>query len=320
MTILTHTTSEPPPRAASFHRLIHPRALLHSLLTYPRYLGTIKPELLRRSRCELQVLDLLRSCTSCWWPRVLQPPLGKRILVCSPHPDDESIGAGGFLLRHRGRVQLHLLSVFSGEQGGRLAVEQVAGPHHPKEALAAERQREFAVVAGILGADFSSLMFPEGQIHPLEDSLRRFGEVVAAFRPDVVLLPWLLDGHPDHRLTNVVYGWSCAHLDCMVLGYEVWTMLSPNAVLDISGDLQEKLQLISCYKTQRSIDYAGFCSGLARTRAFYQPTSADRGGAAEAFLALPNREYCELVRAVYGEPFRFSESAAELLSLKMAAV
>ncbi|MGC1915840.1 MAG: hypothetical protein WA710_11695, partial [Pseudolabrys sp.] len=45
---------------------------------------------------------------------------------------------------------------------------------------------------------------------------------------------------------------------------------------------------------------AAFVEGIARTRAFYSPVRTNRGGAAEAYLALPNPDYCDLVTSVYG--------------------
>jgi hypothetical protein len=56
------------------------------------------------------------------------------------------------------------------------------------------------------------------------------------------------------------------------------------------------------------------CQGLAKARVFYNPVRPDRGGAVEAFFALPGPDYCELVRAIYGSPGNLSREAAVLLS------
>ena len=58
---------------------IHPRALIDSLLTYPRFLGTIKPQLLGRADAELGAR--IRSLGTAWWPRVLKCPVGSECLL-----------------------------------------------------------------------------------------------------------------------------------------------------------------------------------------------------------------------------------------------
>ena len=58
---------------------IHPRALIDSLLTYPRFLGTIKPQLLGRADAELGAR--IRSLGTAWWPRALKCPVGSECLL-----------------------------------------------------------------------------------------------------------------------------------------------------------------------------------------------------------------------------------------------
>jgi hypothetical protein len=82
----------------------------------------------------------------------------------------------------------------------------------------------------------------------------------------------------------------------MVLGYEIWSMLEPNALFDITEHLTEKLYLIQSYGSQvHAIDYARYSSCLAGLRAFQAAFRPSRAGAAEAFIALPNQEYCKLI-------------------------
>ena len=89
----------------------------------------------------------------------------------------------------------------------------------------------------------------------------------------------------------------------------------PNAILDITDQLDAKLELIVQHRTQNAtVNYAGICRGLAQTRAFYSPVRPDRGGAVEAYLALPNNDYCDLVIGVYGPPGELSADSAQLLS------
>src|SRR4051812_16185918 len=108
-------------------------------MTYPRFLGRIKPELMRGWEDEVRArLDALNGR---WEVQSLVPPIGRRILVIAPHPDDEVIGVGGFLIAHRDRAEIHILNLFTGEGGGRLPNPAPSDPDEYREALIAERAR-----------------------------------------------------------------------------------------------------------------------------------------------------------------------------------
>jgi LmbE family N-acetylglucosaminyl deacetylase len=266
-------------------------------MSYSRYLGYIKPELLRASEQEYRVRRelLVRG----WETARLQAPVGKRILALSPHPDDESIGAGGLLWAHRGKAEIHIVCLTDGEKGGALA-NPPDDPIAAQRQLAGARREELAKVSEALGArslEFCS--FPDGNIAGTPENVSRLRSVIARIAPDVVLLPWFLDNHPDHRSANALYAAASSDLDCLVLGYEIWALLEPNAVFDITGQLEAKLALIRNFKSQlRTVDYLGYATGLAQTRAYHYPVHPKRSGAVECFVALPNREYCDLVMSL----------------------
>ena len=291
----------------------HPRALVDTLFTYPRFLGTIKPQLLGRADAELRART--RSLRTAWWPRALDCPVGKRVLVVAPHPDDETIGPGGFLLRHRGLAELHVITVFNGEGGGRLERGPWEDTPKYKAELVATRRDELRRVAAVLGlASVQRLDFPDGSFDSDARVSLQLRYAVESISPDIVMLPWYLDAHRDHRVTNVLYAWGCADLPCMVLAYEVWQMLEPNAILDITDQLDEKLDLLTIYRSQTAtVHYVGLVEGIARMRAFYSPVRTNRSGAVEAYLALPNADYCDLVTSIYGSDGHLSMDAKRLL-------
>lgn len=276
---------------------IYPTRWLDGLLAYSRYMGYIKPTLIDKD--EKGYLAYRRLLSSGWKARYLSVPVAKRIVVLSPHPDDESIGAGGLLWAHRNVSEIHCVVITKGERGGSLG-EACEDKTAFRSKMAEARKKEFSKTAAMLNARSCHYMDinEEGILCDAlaADKLRSIIEKIA---PSAVLLPHFLDDNPDHRDTNILYSMACKDIECMVLGYEAWTMLEPNAVLDISQHIDGKMALIRNYTTQlQTIDYAGYAESLARVRGFQYQASPKRNGFAEAYIALPNREYCELARSV----------------------
>jgi LmbE family N-acetylglucosaminyl deacetylase len=282
-------------RAALHSRRIHPRRWLTGVVSYSRYLGYIKPHLLQKTEDEFRVRRHL--ITRAWEPRQLVAPVGKCILALCPHPDDESIGAGGLLLAHRDLAEIHLVCLCDGAGGG-----SIEGPGLDPKAIVKVRKSEFQMTAAALGAaSVHHLDFPDGNIPCSAEAVELLRSIVYRIRPDVVALPWFLDGHIDHRRANALYALACGDIEATVLGYEIWSMLEPNAFFDITEQLADKLSLIQNYPSQlRTVNYVGYASGLAAVRAYQMAVQPLRSGAAEVFLALPNHEYCELVIELSG--------------------
>jgi LmbE family N-acetylglucosaminyl deacetylase len=273
---------------------IHPRAWLNSILTYPRFLGTIKPELLRCAASEIE--PRLNAYFRTVSPKRLQPPVGQRLLVLSPHPDDESIGCGGLLLLHKGKADIHLVNVFNGDGGGALQEGEWRDEPGYKNSLVETRKQELDRVAAKLGAasvtrfELSDCSGVAGAKE--KEALRA---LIYKVRPDVVLLPWFLDSQPQHQATNLLFAKASAGYDCCVLAFDVWSILPPNSVIDITPVLDEKLDLIREYSSQlRRFDYVSYALGVSRVRAFHHPVNSRRNGAVEGYLALPSGDYCEL--------------------------
>jgi LmbE family N-acetylglucosaminyl deacetylase len=292
----------------------HPRRWLKGLIAYSRYMGYVRPELLSCPEEEYRVRR--KIMTRGWSARALLVPVGRTILALSPHPDDESIGAGGFLLAHKDRAAIHFICVCNGEAGGSLEDQPLDSETARRRMVEVRRGELRRVADAVNAASVHHLDFPDGNVPYDDRAVNKLRSLVKEIRPDVVLLPWFLDDHVDHRRTNVLYAWGCADLEATVIGYEVWSLTEPNAVLDISPYLEGKLALIQNHVSQlRTDDYDSYAKGLAQVRGFQHSLNGRRGGAAEAYIALPNREYCELVCHLYGEPGRIKESALELLGI-----
>jgi N-acetylglucosamine malate deacetylase 1 len=275
----------------------HPKAWLDALLTYPRFLGTIKPELIKESARELA--PRLAAYHGSWWPKELVPPLAKRILAVSPHPDDESIGCGGLLLSHVGCSEIHIVNIYNGDGGG--ALEE--GPWHNdadyRARLADVRCKELDQIAAMLRAKVTRFNVSDCIGVPGAKEVAALRRILETFAPDIVVLPWFLDNHIHHRITNRIFVEAAKGFDLMVLASEIWGLLNPNAYLDITNILHRKLEMIATHVSQlRTVDYVHYAKALAQMRAFHYPVRTNRSGAVEAYLALPCADYCDLALLV----------------------
>ena len=275
---------------------LHPRAWLDILLTYPRFLGSIKPDLIEASAGHMELALRLRG--SGWWPKRLQVPAARRILAISPHPDDETIGCGGFLYLHAGRSEIQIVTVYNGELGGALEEGPWRNDSEYMKRLVDARSAELDSVAQAINASVvMRLGVGECAGSPGRNEVIALRGVLERFRPEIVLLPWFLDNHPHHRATNKLFAEAAHGVQTMVLGYEIWELLVPNALLDITDVLNEKAELVKKFRSQlRTVDYVGYVEALARSRAFHYPVRDRMDGAVEAYLALPCSDYCDLAR------------------------
>lgn len=121
----------------------------------------------------------------------------KRILVLSPHQDDELLGCGGLLLVFGSCRTIQVAYITDGK--GR----PYRSPNEQR-ALAATRQREARAVCCQLGlCDPIFLNREDGCLtkdKALPDLLE---ELIGRFKPNVLLAPFPTDAHPDHAATSL---------------------------------------------------------------------------------------------------------------------
>ena len=218
-----------------------------------------------------------------------------RVAVLAPHPDDDVIGCGGTLYKHRQAGEaVSVIYLTDGSRGNAWASGSSAE-------LAAIRRREAQEAARVLGVEaLVFLDYPDGELAASGTVADRVLESLHATLAQCVFLPSLVDDHPDHLATNRIFTALAPRLDARttVFAYEVWTPLAPNRLVDISGAAAVKEEAIRKHASQiRLVDYAGAMLGLNRFRSL--PTACGRGFC-EAFLAADARTYARLVKEVLG--------------------
>ncbi len=128
-------------------------------------------------------------------PNEPRPPRGKRsgvrtILAIAPHPDDAELGIGGALLTLAAAGHtVHMLDMTNGEPTPRGDPET--------------RARESARAAEILGvASRTTLDLPNRYVMDSIEARTKVAEVIRRIKPDLLLVPYWVDAHPDHVQTS----------------------------------------------------------------------------------------------------------------------
>src|SRR5581483_10221463 len=163
-------------------------------------------------------------------------PRCRRALVLAAHPDDESLGCAGTiaLLADTGTT-VSLLVATDGEA--------TRGSSLPPAQTAARRRAEGERSAALLGASARFLGMPDGCLTERRAELANaIARCIAELRPDIVFLPWFLDGHPDHRAVSDAFVTTVVGLapGIEAWGYETWTPLPPNRLVDITAVVDRK--------------------------------------------------------------------------------
>lgn len=171
-----------------------------------------------------------------------------RVLILSPHPDDEAIGCGGTIRTHvLDGDEVRVLFLTSGEKG-------IAGRLPGEAALV--REAEAAAAAEILGiAGVTFWRLPDGAVRASRETVRRLQLVLTEWQPDYLYVPHDGEQHPDHRAAYRLVSRAVADLVVpLVRFYEIWTpMGGMDVIVDISAHVGAKVAAIRAHASQCAI-------------------------------------------------------------------
>jgi N-acetylglucosamine malate deacetylase 1 len=215
------------------------------------------------------------------------------ILAIAAHRDDVELTCAGTLLRARDAgYRTAILDLTAGETGTRGSADL--------------RAREAAEAAKILGvAERRNAGLPDAHLQNDDAARRVVVEHLRHFAPRVVILPFSVGRHPDHRIASEVGRDACylaglarypapgtPHRPIKILYSLAYREdpVKPTFVVDISAQFERKLNAIRCYASQ-------FDGVKAAGEIF--PTGQDL----YALVETQNAHYGSLIRRRYGEPF-----------------
>ena len=182
-----------------------------------------------------------------------------RVTVISPHPDDETLGCGGTLLKHKA----------AGDQLDWIIVTRGHSPQWDETSLS-RKEQEINRVAEAYGFDnVERLGFPTMQLDslPLGNVIKRISEAVENTKPVQLYLTHSGDIHSDHRIVfdatmSAVKSFnSTKHGVTRLLSYETLSSTEaapanvarafvPNVFSDITRFIDRKLEIMSIYETE----------------------------------------------------------------------
>jgi N-acetylglucosamine malate deacetylase 1 len=183
-------------------------------------------------------------------------PQAKRVLVLSPHPDDEALGCGGAiqLLVRRGS-EVTIAHVTSGER--------IHGK--PAADIAEKRVAEAREVSRLLGCKAPVFLnLPDGGLCSEREALdRELTKVVGRLEPDLILAPSPTDFHSDHIAVSLASLRLYEKLDNFILAfYEIYSTLRFTHLLDITDVMEGKKEAISKYESSLYGDPGLFIAAL----------------------------------------------------------
>jgi len=146
-----------------------------------------------------------------------------KALFFEPHDDDLIIGAGGTVIQML-------------EEGWEIRTVQMTDCRHGSteidpEELVEIRKEEKEEEIEFLGIECDFLDFEDGSLQELaeenpEKALEEIKNRLQDFKPDVVFMPGLDEGHPDHRGTHQLVSKAVDEtgLEALKLSYLVWQL------------------------------------------------------------------------------------------------
>jgi len=220
------------------------------------------------------------------------------LLALAAHRDDAELTCGGTLAKAaRAGQRVGILDLTQGESGTR------------GDATTRAAEAERAAQALGVGVRLNAAL-RDAHLHNDEASRERVVELIRRTKPRVVILPYPVGRHPDHRVASELGRDACYLAGLAKYGasgephrpFKILYALAyredpvkPSFVVDISDTFDAKMQAIRCYASQ----FDG-----AKAAGEIHPTGQDL----YELIRVQSAHYGALIRRPYGEPFFTNET------------
>lgn len=218
-------------------------------------------------------------------PSILRPPNNKKILVLSPHIDDEIFGCGGVLLESSDTCEILVVYV----------------ANKMKDKVQAELIKNEAIsVCNKLNIHAPIFLnYRPGRISlAAENEIR---EAIVEFSPDIISTTFILDDHDDHRRVNLLLSNALTegiNNNIEIWQFQIYSTVIPNVVVDITRVMSEKIELMEQYENvSGNRNWSHYIQGANAMNCRFIPGKTKIY--AESFFVLPDSEYLALSKQYF---------------------
>jgi SAM-dependent methyltransferase len=222
----------------------------------------------------------------------------QRVLVFSPHPDDELIACGGTVARMQANgTQATVVQISCGDKCHALR-------HEPQSVRETLRPRESEDVAELMGFHELVLWREHDRAFPTDaPAVQRMAELIQRVRPGLIFLPFVHDPHPDHISTNLMLAQAVHHpnvaeLAPRIAGCEIATLIPANRLCVIDDTWDLKCRGLMRYRAgMKAVDFIALCE---LHHAWHAWRLRQHRGLVEIFYETSAEAYADLVLASHG--------------------
>jgi len=183
-----------------------------------------------------------------------------KVVVLAVHPDDETLGCGGTLLRHKadGDEIFWLIATNIKESDG-YSADDVR-----KREKEIEKANEMYDFGGVDNLDLSTRKVDQ---YPMNELIERISKAINKIKPEIIYLPFSEDVHSDHRIIFEA-AYSCTKVFRYPFIKKVLMMETisetefapafngsvfvPNCLVNISSYFEKKLEILKIYQGEIS--------------------------------------------------------------------
>ena len=181
-----------------------------------------------------------------------------KIIVIAPHPDDETLGCGGTLLRHKqAGDEIHWLIMTNVSTAAGYSDKNVARRETEIEIVAKEYQFD-----SVTKLDFRPAYL---DIIPLGELIEKISQVFMRIKPELIYMPFEGDIHSDHKVTCQAVASCCKTFRYKfirkIMAYETLSetdfsintgiyRFSPNVFVSINDQLKKKIDIMNIYASE----------------------------------------------------------------------